>query len=64
MTEKETAVLAVSIAEAARMLSVSKSTLRSLVKSGILPAARIRRRVLLPMRAIEDFLSESTDQQK
>ena len=53
--------LAVSVGEASRLLGISKSTLRSLIKSGTIQAARIRRRVLLPMRAIEDFLSESTE---
>lgn len=45
----------VGVDEAARMLSVSRETIRKLVKRGVLPSTRIGYRVLLHVDHIEKF---------
>lgn len=45
----------VSIADAARMLSVSARTVRRAIADGDIGVVRVRRRVLIPMAAIEEF---------
>jgi excisionase family DNA binding protein len=44
-----------SVKQAARGLNVSEKTIRRLVTSGELPAARAGRRILIPLAAIREF---------
>jgi excisionase family DNA binding protein len=44
--------LAVNVAVAAQLLSVSTPTIRNYIKQGILPGIRIGGRVLVPMEAL------------
>ena len=55
MTEK-TEKLAVGIREAAQMLSVSPRTIQNYVAAKLLPACKIGRRTVIPVRALEAFL--------
>jgi excisionase family DNA binding protein len=50
----------INFAEAARLLAVSKQTIRALVTGGELPACRVRRRRLIPAEALEDFIRRNT----
>jgi excisionase family DNA binding protein len=52
--------LAVSIIEAARLLSVSPRTIFNYLQAEMLPARKLGRRTVIPMRALEAFLR--TDQ--
>lgn len=51
--------LAVSVAEAAQMLSISKATGYRLATSGRLPVVRLGGRVVVPVAAIHALLEES-----
>jgi len=51
-----TAKLAVSIREAAQMLSVSPRTIQNYIAAKLLPARKIGRRTVIPVRALEVFL--------
>ena len=54
--------IAVTIAQAAAMLTLSERTVRSLVKSGELPHRRVGWRVLISAKALKAFIeSEATD---
>jgi excisionase family DNA binding protein len=53
-TEKE---LVVGISEAARRLAISSRTLATLVAQGELPSCKIGRRRLIPVTALEAFVS-------
>jgi len=48
--------LAVSIREAAAMLSVSPRTIQNYVAARVLPTRKIGRRTVVPVRALEAFL--------
>lgn len=54
------AAIAVSVARAAALVGVSKGTIRLFAKSGRLPVARLGRRVIVPMQALERLVREST----
>ena len=56
--------IGVSDREAGRILGVSRSTVRSNVKSGRIQAARIGRRLVIPVESLRQFLLESTVPQK
>lgn len=56
----EDARLAYSASEAAQMLGVSLRTVRNLIARGDLRAVRIGRRVVIPVRFLEDLLDRST----
>jgi excisionase family DNA binding protein len=49
-------VLAVDTREAARMLSVSSRTIQNYITAKMLPARKIGRRTVIPVRALENFL--------
>lgn len=53
----ETTKLTYSIPEVCKALQISRTTLWKLVKSRRLKPVRIGRRVLFPLRAIEEFLN-------
>jgi excisionase family DNA binding protein len=55
MIEK-TEKLAVDTREAARLLSVSPRTIQSYITAKLLPARKIGRRTVIPVRALEAFL--------
>jgi excisionase family DNA binding protein len=52
--------LAVDIREAAQLLSVSPRTIQNYIHAKLLPARKIGRRTVIPVRALETFLR--TDQ--
>lgn len=51
--------IAVSVGRAAELVGVSKATIRSFQKSGRLRVARLGRRVVVPMSALEQLVRES-----
>ena len=51
-----TTKLAVSVREAAAMLSVSTRTIQNYIAVKLLPARKIGRRTVIPVRALENFL--------
>ena len=54
--------LAISVPEAAKLLSISKSTAYSLCEQGILPAIRCgQKRLIVPVRALEQFLEQARE---
>ena len=55
MDRKEPAPLAVSLRQAAFLLGVKESTIRKHVSLGTIPRVRVGRRVLVPMKAINDL---------
>jgi len=50
--------LALSVAEAAAALGVSKDAIYDAVRCHELPAIRIRRRILIPLAALEQLLAQ------
>jgi excisionase family DNA binding protein len=52
----QTERLAVDIREAAQMLSVSPRTIQNYIAAKLLPARKIGRRTVIPIRALENFL--------
>ena len=52
----KTEKLAVGIREAAHMLSVSPRTIQNYIAAKLLPARKIGRRTVIPVRALEAFL--------
>jgi len=48
--------LAVSTREAAQMLSVSPRTIQNYITAKLLPARKLGRRTLIPVKALEAFL--------
>lgn len=52
--------MVVSIEEAAEMLSISRAHAYELVRRGQLPRLRLGRRVVIPKKALEEFVSEAT----
>jgi excisionase family DNA binding protein len=52
--------LAVSVARAAELLGLSKTTVWGFVRTGDLTSARLGRRVLIPVNSLESFLKEAT----
>jgi len=55
--------LAVDIAEAARLLSLSPRTIRRHIRSGHIQAVYVGRRVLVPIEALRKTLIEAADAQ-
>ncbi len=49
------------IKHAAVLLGISESNLRTIVRQGILPAVRLRGRILLPREALLEFFRSGTD---
>jgi excisionase family DNA binding protein len=54
--EQITPRLAVSISDAARMLSVSRRTVHNYISAKVLPARKIGRRTVIPICFLEAFL--------
>jgi excisionase family DNA binding protein len=50
--------LAMSVAEAAAALGVSKDAIYDAVRCHELPAIRVRRRILIPLAALEQLLAQ------
>ena len=50
--------LAMSVAEAAAALGISKDAIYDAVRCHELPAIRIRRRILIPLAALEQLLDQ------
>jgi excisionase family DNA binding protein len=55
-TQTQSTKLAVSVREAAQLLSVSARTIQLYIAARRLPARKIGRRTVVPMRALEAFL--------
>ena len=53
--------LAVSTREAAQMLSVSPRTIQNYITAKLLPARKIGRRTVIPVKALELFLRSDHD---
>ncbi len=51
-----------SVAEAARVLAISRSYAYELVASGFLSSVRLGRRVLVPLSAVDDRLARGQDE--
>ncbi|MDW8482677.1 MAG: helix-turn-helix domain-containing protein [Meiothermus sp.] len=49
--------LAYRVDEVAEMLSVSATTIYELVRAGTLPHKRLGRRIVIPARALEDWIN-------
>jgi excisionase family DNA binding protein len=58
MDRKEPEPLAVSLRQAAFLLGVKESTVRKHVRLGTIPRVRVGRRVLVPMKAINDLTTK------
>ncbi|MFC1902350.1 helix-turn-helix domain-containing protein [Chloroflexota bacterium] len=57
--------LAVSVVEAARLISVSKSTAYALIEQGHLPAVRVgEKRLIVPVKALEAWLEKQSEAQQ
>jgi hypothetical protein len=52
--------IAVSIARAAKMTTLSPATLRAYAKTARLRVARFGRRIIVPTTSLEEFLREAT----
>lgn len=52
----DTKKLLVSVRVAAEMLSLSQRTIENYVKSKVIPARKVGRRTLIPVRALETFV--------
>ena len=50
-----------SIDEAAEMLGISRAHAYDLVRRGVLPRLRLGRRVVIPVKALEEFIDAATD---
>jgi excisionase family DNA binding protein len=48
-----------SVQEAAEALRVDKATLRRYIRAGLVPAVKLRRRVLVPERALEQLVEKA-----
>jgi excisionase family DNA binding protein len=48
--------LTVTVEEAAQLLGISRTTAFQAVRSGEIPAIRVRRRILVPVAALNDLL--------
>ena len=59
MVEQERVTL--SIEEAAGMLGISRAHAYELVRRGALPRLRLGRRVVIPRKALEEFVEAATD---
>ena len=53
--------LALTIAETARMLGLSRATVYSLTRSGDLPSIKIGRAVRVPINALNEWLAARTE---
>ena len=56
--------LAVSVEEAAGLLSVSPHTVRRAIRQGLIPSVRINRRVVVPLAQLQRLLTAETDAQR
>ena len=48
--------LTISVGEFARLFGIGTTLAYDMVQSGEIPSVRLRRRVLIPMRAVDDLL--------
>ncbi len=61
MPEKEISErLAYGVRHAAQLLDMSEYVLRSLIRSGKMPAAKVKGRILIPRTTLVSFLEERT----
>lgn len=54
--------LAVSVPEAARMLGVGQATLYQYVRAGLIPHVRIGRRIVIPLKALEEWMERKAEE--
>ena len=54
--------LAISVVEAAKLTSLSKSTVYSLVEQGIIPAVRVgEKRIIIPVKFLQLWLEQQLE---
>lgn len=65
MTKKLTDInpLLLSIPQAAQKLGISESCARQMAYNGEIPAIRVRRRLLVPVRQLEQWIDQQYQQQ-
>jgi excisionase family DNA binding protein len=65
MTKKLTDInpLLLSIPEAAQKLGISESCTRQMAYNGEIPVIRVRRRLLVPVRQLEQWIDQQYQQQ-
>ena len=65
MTKKTTGInpLLLSIPEAAQKLGISESCARQMANSREIPVIRVRRRLLVPVRQLEQWIDQQYQQQ-
>jgi excisionase family DNA binding protein len=51
---------ALSVPEAAQLLSISESYVYDLVRDNVLPHVRLGRRIVIPTAGLEDYLKSAT----
>ncbi len=54
--------LAVSVSEAAEMLGVGQATLYQYVRAGLIPHVRIGRRIVIPLKALEEWMEQKAQE--
>jgi excisionase family DNA binding protein len=59
-TQSEPKPIAVSVTRAAALIGVSKWTIRQYARTGMLPIARLGRRMVVPMSALEKLVQDAT----
>ena len=64
MPTDSTAPLTISVEEAARRLSISRSLAWELVWAGKLPTLRLGRRRVVPVKALEELMAEAGQHQE
>jgi excisionase family DNA binding protein len=52
----DTQLLAVSVSDAAKMLGISRRQIQNYCRVKLLPARKLGRRTVIPVRALENFL--------
>lgn len=61
MAEKDDERLTITVAQAARMLGISRGLAYEMARQGTIPTLRFGRRIVVPCKAIERLLQESCD---
>lgn len=57
--------LAVSVVEAAKLISVSKSTVYALIEQKIIPAVRVgEKRIIVPVKLLKEWLERQSEATK
>lgn len=60
MDNERTEIMAVGLTEAARMLNIGRNSMLALVHSKRIHSVRVDRKILIPRKALEDFLNKKS----